>query len=197
MVLTLVIHRQLTSLPEMFGGLAQSLHNILPANFGGTLDKSRFSGNKSLQGKNDLRETVRADASAREFHIGGNSPLPPARRQPCFVSYFSSSMGELGRKLRPPCVSGCTTYCRQNPGKPLINRIYRVINPYNEENNNALDLETPDGFPNGRMPLERIGKRRPVERGRPGQEWLVDLSEAFFGQLGQPRFAMDFRYNRH
>jgi hypothetical protein len=192
MVLTLVIHRQLTSLPEISDGLAQGLHKILPASFDRTLDKSRFVGNKSLQGKNDLRETVRADASAREFHVGGNSPLPTARRQPCFVSYFSSSMGEHGRKLRPFCVSGCTTSCRQNPEIPLINRICRVTNPYNEENNNALDLETPDGFPNGRVPAQRLGKRRPVERGRPGQEWLVDLSEGFFGQPVQPRSAMGF-----
>lgn len=111
MVLTLVIHRQLTSLAENSDGLAQGLHKILPANFGGTLDKSRFSGNKSLQGKNNLRKTVRADASAREFHVGGNSPLPPARRQPCFVSYFSSSMGKPGRKFQPFCVMDCTTLC--------------------------------------------------------------------------------------
>jgi hypothetical protein len=182
MVLTLVIHRQLTSLAENSGGLAQGLHKILPANFGGTLDKSRFSGNKSLQGKNDLRETVRADASAREFHVGGNSPLPPARRQPCFVSYFSSSMGEPGRKLRLLCVSGCTTSCRQNPGKPLINHICRVINPYCEENNNALDLETPYCFPNGRVPPERLCKRRP------GQEWLIcpkDFSGSRFNLVSQ------------
>ena len=112
-----------------------------------------------------------------------------------FCLIFFIVNGELGRKLRPLCVSGCTTSCRQNPEKPLINRICRVINPHYEETND--DLEAPYGFPNGRVPLERIGKRRPVERGRPGQEWLVDLSEAFFGQLGQPRFAMDFRYNRH
>jgi hypothetical protein len=31
------------------------------------------------------------------------------------------------------------------------------------------------------VPPERIGKRRPVERGRPGQEWLVDLSKDFSG----------------
>ena len=97
----------------------QGLHKILPANLGGTLDKSRFSGNKSLQGKNDLRKTVRAGASAREFHVGGNSPLPPARRRPCFVSYFSSSMEEPGRKLRPLCVMDCTKSYRQNPWKTL------------------------------------------------------------------------------
>jgi len=51
MALTLVIHRQLTSLAEIFDGLFHTLHNILPANFGGTLDKLRFSSNKSLQRK--------------------------------------------------------------------------------------------------------------------------------------------------
>ncbi|HEY5044048.1 MAG TPA: hypothetical protein VIK53_18915 [Verrucomicrobiae bacterium] len=51
MTLTLVIHRQLTSLAEIFDGLFHTLHNILPANSGRTLDKSRFSGNKSLQRK--------------------------------------------------------------------------------------------------------------------------------------------------
>ena len=95
MVLTLVIHRQLTSLTEIFDGLAQGLHKILPANFGGTADKSRLSGNKSLLGKNDLRKTGRADASARELHVGGNFSLPPTRRRPCFVSYFSLSMESL------------------------------------------------------------------------------------------------------
>ena len=95
MVLTLVIHRQLTSLAENSDGLAQGLHKLLPANLGGTPDKSRFAGNKSLQGKNDLRKTVRAGVSAREFHVGGNSPLPPVRRRRCFVSYFSSSMESL------------------------------------------------------------------------------------------------------
>jgi len=31
------------------------------------------------------------------------------------------------------------------------------------------------------VPPKRIGKRRPVERGWPGQEWLVDLSKDFSG----------------
>jgi hypothetical protein len=101
MVLTLVIHRQLTSLAESSGGLAQGLHKILPANLGGTLDKSGFSGNKSLHEENDLMENTFAARFAREFHIGGNSPLPAARRQPCFVSYFSSSRGESDKKSRP------------------------------------------------------------------------------------------------
>ena len=95
MVLTLFIHRQLTSLAEIFDGLAQGLHKILPANFGGTADKSRLSGNKSLLGKNDLRKTGRVDASARELHVGGNFSLSPTRRRPCFVSYFSLSMESL------------------------------------------------------------------------------------------------------
>ena len=193
MVLTLAIHRQLTSLAEIFDGLLQGLNKILQANSGRTLDKRRFLGNKSLQRKNDLKKTARADTFAREFHVGGNSPLPPARRWPCFDFCFSSSMGELGRKLRLFCVRDYTISYRHNPAKPLINRILWVINPYNEENNDALDLETPDGFPNGMVPPGRFGKRRPVERGRPGQEWLVDLSKGFFGQPAQPRFAMDFR----
>jgi hypothetical protein len=43
-----VFHRQVTILAEIFGGLLQGLHNILPANSGKTLDNSSFSGNKSL-----------------------------------------------------------------------------------------------------------------------------------------------------
>jgi hypothetical protein len=56
MTLTLVIHRQLTSLADIFDGLVHGLHNILQANSGGTLDKPRFSGNKSLHEENDLME---------------------------------------------------------------------------------------------------------------------------------------------
>jgi hypothetical protein len=84
------------------------MSKVLQANQGGILDNLHFSGNKSLQGKNDLRKTVRADTSAREFHVGGNFPLRPARRQPCFDFCFSSSMGEFGRKLRPHCVESYT-----------------------------------------------------------------------------------------
>jgi hypothetical protein len=96
MTLTLVIHRQLTSLAENFDGLAQGLHKILPANFGGTLDKSRFSGNKSLHEKNDLMEKTFTASFAHKFHAGGNSPLAAARWLPYFDSCFSSSIGEFG-----------------------------------------------------------------------------------------------------
>ena len=56
MALTLVIHRQLTSLAEIFDSLVHGLHNMLQANSGGTLDKLRFSGNKSLQRKKQFEE---------------------------------------------------------------------------------------------------------------------------------------------
>ncbi len=193
MILALILHRQLTSLAENFDGLLQRLNKILQANQGETLDNLRFSSNKSLQRKNDLKKTALADTFAREFHVGGNSPLPPARRWPCFDFCFSSSMGEFGRKLQPHSAMDYTISYRHNPAEPLINRSLWVINHYYEENSHALDLETPDGFPNGMAPPKKIGKRRLVERGRPGQEWLVDL----FGQPVQPRFAMDFRCNRH
>jgi hypothetical protein len=125
MVLTLVIHRQLTSLAEIFDGLLQGLNKVLQANQGEILDNLRFSGNKSLLEENDLRKTVRADTSAREFHVGGNSLLPPTRRWPCFDFCFSSSTGEFGRKIRPLCVMDYAKSYRQNPAKPLINRIFR------------------------------------------------------------------------
>ena len=124
MVLTLVIHRQLTSLAENFNGLAQGLHKILPANSGGTLDKLRFSGNKSLQRKNDLRETALAAASARESRIGGISPLPSARRRPCFDSCFSSSFAEFGRKLCLSGVSGAQYFTGEIRVKPLTNEVF-------------------------------------------------------------------------
>ena len=101
MVLTLVIHRQLTSLAEIFDGLFHTLHNILPANSGGTLDKSRFSGNKSLHEENDLMKKTFDDPFAHKFHAGGNSPLPPARWLPYFDSCFSSSIDKPDRESRP------------------------------------------------------------------------------------------------
>ena len=157
MVLTLVLHRQLTSLAENFDGLLQGLNKILPANQGETLDNLRFSGNKSLQRKNDLKKTARTDASAREFHAGGNFPLPPARRWPCFDFCFSSSMGEFGRKLRLFCVRDYTISYRHNPTKPLINRILWVINPYNEENQ--------------RCPRPRNARRFSQRNGATGKVW--------------------------
>jgi len=111
MALTLVIHRQLTSLAEIFDSLVHGLHNMLQANSGGTLDKLRFSGNKSLQRKNNLRKIARADTPAREFQVGGNSPLPPLRRWPCFDSCLSSSIDESDRESRPLCVMDYTILC--------------------------------------------------------------------------------------
>jgi len=157
MVLTLVIHRQLTSLAEIFDGLLQRLNKVLQANSGRTLDKRRFSGNKSLLEENDLRKTAFADTFAREFHVGGNSLLPPTRRWPCFDFCFSSSMGEFGRKIRPLCVMDYAKSYRQNPAKPLINHIYSVINPYHEKKQ--------------RCPRPRNARRFAQRNGATGKDW--------------------------
>ncbi len=130
MTLTLVIHRQLTSLAEIFDGLAQGLHKILPANLGETPDKLRFSGNKSLLGENDLMEKTFDGRFAHKFHSGGNSPfcrLPAAGHA---STCFSSQWEELGGKLQLFCVMDCTTLCGGNPAKHLINRVFQVINHY-------------------------------------------------------------------
>jgi hypothetical protein len=110
MVLTLVIHRQLTSLAEIFDGLVHGLHNILQANSGRTLDKSRFSGNKSLHEENDLRERPSMMLLPANFKLAEISLLPPVRRWSCFDLFFIS-MGELGRKFQPFCVMDYTILC--------------------------------------------------------------------------------------
>jgi hypothetical protein len=150
MVLTLFIHRQLTSLAEIFDGLAQGLHKFLPANCGGTLDKLRFYGNKSLQRKNDLRETALAAASARESRIGGISPLPSTRRRPYFDSCFSSSFAEFGRKFCRSGISRAQYYTGEIRAKPLTNEVFQVINPYHDKNDDHdPDQQTPDGVSAG------------------------------------------------
>jgi hypothetical protein len=69
--------------------------------------------------KNDLKQPARTDALAREFHGGGNFPFSARLRWPLFASCFSPSMGELGRKFRPLCVSSYTRLYRRNQGKTL------------------------------------------------------------------------------
>ena len=91
MVLTLVIHRPLTSLAEIFDGFFHGMNKILQANSEETPDKSCFSGNKPLHEENDLRKIAHTDASEREFHGGGNFPPP----LPCLDSCFSSQWESL------------------------------------------------------------------------------------------------------
>jgi hypothetical protein len=75
----------------------------------------------------------------------------------------------------------CINYAKlhpQNQGETLDKSLFWVINHYNEDNdlNDDPDLEAPDGFPVVVVSPGRIGKRRPVERVRPGQRWSVDPS---------------------
>jgi hypothetical protein len=65
---------------------------------GKTLDKSRFSGNKSLHEENDLMEKTFDSPPAREFHVGGNSPFcrPPAAGHA--VTCFSSQWESMAEK---------------------------------------------------------------------------------------------------
>ncbi len=75
-------------------------------------------------------------------------------------------MGESDRKSRPPYAESAQDYTSEIRAEPLTNKVFMVINPYYENNgdDDDLDLETPDGFPNGMVPPGRFGKRRPVER---------------------------------
>jgi hypothetical protein len=165
MVSTLVIHRQLTSLAKDSGGMAQGLHKILPANSGGTPDKSSFCGNISLHEKNDFLKKTFDDPFAHKFHAGGNSPLAPALRLPCFDSCFSSSIGDFGRKFRLSGVAGAQNSSDEIRAEPLTIAVFRVINPYHDKvDDHDPDQQTPDGVPAGVVRAGRIDARRSPER---------------------------------
>jgi len=70
--------------------------NCTPQNPGETLDKSRFSGNKSLHEENDLMEKTFVDPLPANFTSAEISRLPPACHWSCFDLFFIL-MGELDR----------------------------------------------------------------------------------------------------
>ena len=98
-------------------------------------------------------------------------------------------MGESDRKSRPPYAEITQDYTGAIMANPLTNKVFLVINHYYEDNgdDDDLDLETPDGFPNGMVPPGRSGKRRPVERVRLGQGRLVDSSHQVPRTRGSPK----------
>lgn len=63
--------------------LRKGLHNIMELKSGKTLDKSRFSGNKSLHEENDLMEKTFDGPLPLNFTL---AEIPPAPRPPLAMS---------------------------------------------------------------------------------------------------------------